>query len=541
VVSIIHVLNNNTPNTDCNSALPSAVDAPFNSYAKQNEPTCLENTRVDVLRRIYDWADGQDERCIFWLSGLAGTGKTTIARTIARQYSHKSLAASFFFSRGGGDVGHAGKFVTSIAMQLANNVPPLRRYICEAITECRDIVTQSLRDQWRQLVLGPLLKLDGNRRPLYILVVDALDECDDENHIRTIVQLLTEARPLKTARLRVFLTSRPEIPIRHEFRQIPDAEYQDFVLHNISLSTIEHDIYIFLEYNLRLIGQERSLDACWPGEQVIKHLVQNASGLFIWAATACRFIREGKRFAPNRLSKILEGGSSSVPAPEKQLNEIYITVLQNSIYPHYTYEEKEYQYRMLRLILGSLVILFSPLSAFSLGILLGVAKMEVDQTLVDLHTILDIPKDQIRPLRLHHPSFRDFLLDKERCGDSNFWVDMTQAHQTLVSNCIRLMSDTLKQDICDVDAPGTLVTNVESSRVEQYLHPEVQYACLYWVQHLQKSSELLYDHHQIHQFLQEHLLHWLEALSWMRKTAEGIQAIVSLESIALVSLLLARY
>jgi hypothetical protein len=73
------------------------------------------------------------------------------------------------------------------------------------------------------------------------------------------------------------------------------------VLHNISPAIVDHDISIFLEYNLKVIKQERALDAGWPSEEVIKRLVQSASGLFIWAATACRFIRKGKRFPTKRL------------------------------------------------------------------------------------------------------------------------------------------------------------------------------------------------------------------------------------------------
>src|SRR5579862_2828960 len=108
------------------STLPTAADAPFNAYQRRHDPTCLPDTRVDLLRDIYSWADGQDERCIFWLNGLAGTGKSTIARTVARRcLDQKRLGASFFFSRGGGDVGHAGKFVTSIAWQLASSVSSL--------------------------------------------------------------------------------------------------------------------------------------------------------------------------------------------------------------------------------------------------------------------------------------------------------------------------------------------------------------------------------------------------------------------------------
>jgi len=467
---------------------------------------------------------------------MAGTGKSTIARTVAAEnHKRKCLGASFFFSRGGGDVSHAGKFFTSIATQLANTIPPLRPYICEAIAECPDITTQFLRNQWRQLILGPLLKLNSNSRPFsYILVVDALDECDDENHIRIILQLLTEVQSLKTIRLRIFLTSRPEIPIRYGFLQMQDTEHQDFVLHrDISPSTVEHDISIFLEHNLRRIREERSLDASWPGEETIRDLIRNASGLFIWAATACRFIREGL-FVEERLHTLLEGGSST-DTPEEYLNKIYVTVLQNSIRPSYLHQERQELYSMLKCILGGIVILFSPLSSGSLSKLLRITKPKLGQALNSLHAILDIPKDQAPPIRLHHPSFRDFLLNKDRCGE--FWVNEKEAHRTLLANCIRLMSESLKQDICGVGAPGTLVANVESSWVEQCLPPEVQYACLYWVQHLQKSGELLHDDHQAHQFLQVHLLHWLEALVWMRKMSEGILAIISLESISLVSFL----
>jgi hypothetical protein len=100
-------------------------------------------------------------------------------------------------------------------------------------------------------------------------------------------------------------------------------------------------------------------------------------------------------------------------------------------------------------------------------------------------------------------------------------VDKKQAHLTLADSYIQRMSN-LKQDICGVNAPSTLVDNIASSRVEQCISPEIQYACLYWVQHLQGSGEQLYDDDQVHRFLQVHLLHWLEALSWMRKTSEAI-------------------
>ncbi|OCK74397.1 hypothetical protein K432DRAFT_310798, partial [Lepidopterella palustris CBS 459.81] len=65
-----------------------------------------------------------NERYIFWLSGWAGTGKLAIARTIARKYYNKEyFIASFSFSRGGGDVSHAGKFAGTILQSWLRDAP----------------------------------------------------------------------------------------------------------------------------------------------------------------------------------------------------------------------------------------------------------------------------------------------------------------------------------------------------------------------------------------------------------------------------------
>jgi len=517
--------------------LPCAIEAPFNTYQRRHDPTCLPDTRVDLLRDIHHWAGGDNE-LIYWLSGLAGTGKSTIARTVAQHYCDKNrLGASFFFSRGGGDVGHANKFVTSLACQLASSIPTLHHHIWDAARGNSDIANRSLREQWHQLILHPLSKLDVTGcQTWYVLVVDALDECAGEDDIRIILHLLAEIRSLERIRLRVFLTSRPEIPVRHGFYQIPDEDHQDFVLHNISPSVVDKDIAVFIEYHLKAIWQERSLVASWPGEDTVRLLVQAACGMFIWAATACRYIREGKRFAATRLNTILKGRPGSVSEPEKHLDEIYTTVLSQSVSSEFSDEEKKESYRLLRQVLGTIVIIFSPLSTRSLQELLHVTKDDIDQTLADLHSVVDIPSDQIHPLRLHHPSFRDFLLSKDRCLESDLWVDETQAHQMLVDGCLRLLSTSLKQDICKLNTPGTLAAKIDSRRVGQYLQPEIQYACLYWIQHLERSKAQLCDDDQVHQFLQQHFLHWVEALGWMGKVSEGVHAIVFLESLASVSI-----
>jgi hypothetical protein len=190
-------------------------------------------------------------------------------------------------------------------------------------------------------------------------------------------------------------------------------------------------------------------------------------------ATAYRFIREGKRFAKKRLTLILEGGSSTVTEPEKYLNKIYLTVLEHSICPAYTGEEKEELCSTLRHILGSIVVLLSPLSTHSLSRLLHVTKQDVDQTLDDLHAILDIPENQTRSLSLHHPLFRDFLLDKDKCTDSRFWVDEKKTNGALANSCLELMSKKLRSDICSLRSPGTLAAEVQWDAINQYLPKEV--------------------------------------------------------------------
>ena len=185
------------------------------------------------------WSADPCERIIFWLNGMAGTGKSTIARTITRTLTEQDrLAANFFFSRGRGDLSHTGKLFSTVARQLAANSRTLKYYICEAIAQHDNISQQSMRDQWTKLVYQPLLKLQGDPQSPRILVsvVDALDECGRQEDIRTLLQLLTEARDLKNIQLRVLITSRPEVPIRLGFHAISGSVHEDFVLHEIPVA-----------------------------------------------------------------------------------------------------------------------------------------------------------------------------------------------------------------------------------------------------------------------------------------------------------------
>ncbi|KAI9766763.1 MAG: hypothetical protein M1839_004767 [Geoglossum umbratile] len=508
-----------------------AAAASFNSYDRRNDSDCIQNTRVGLLQDIREWADGNDKRPIFWLRGLAGTGKSTIARTIAHYYhDRRRLAASFFFSRDiGGDVRDARKFFTTIAAQLAHTSDPLGDHICNAINQKSDVVNQAPREQWRQLILEPLLKLQCSAPRLsLVLVIDALDECENEDDIQTIVNLLSEAKLLRTVRLRILITSRPEIPIRQSFDKVPDTEHHDFVLHDISRSIVDHDIRVFIRYRFGAIREERMFDLEWPSEETVEALVEHASGLFIWAATACRFIKDGGRFTEKRLSTIL-GSDISTTAPEKGLDTIYLRVLQSSIHIDFDEHETNEHCSILRKALGAIVTLFASLSIDSFARLVNIDAKYIDESLGDLHAILDIRKDRHLPIRLHHPSFRDFLLNRKRCDDLRFWVNESVAHELIAGSCIDLLSAELRRDICGLHEPGAIAGDVSYQKIEKNFSTALQYACQYWVQHLKRSDVQLEDNGKTYSFLQQHLLHWFEALSLLGKTSEAVLEIQILE------------
>ena len=350
------------------TTLPIAPQAAFDSLENQHGPTCLPNTRLELLQNIEEWADGPHERCIYWLNGIAGTGKSTIARTVAKiHHDQGNLGASFFFSRGGGDVGHADRVGPTLAVQLAARIPAVRRHICEAIQENKNMASNSLRDQWDQLILNPLLKLDYNSPPLLVvLVIDALDECASERDIRIFLRLLALSGSPSNIRLRIFISSRPESPIRIGFSHIPQIKCQVFVLHDIVPTILDRDLRLFFKHRFKAIREERGFATDWPGIQIIRRLVEVSCGSFSWASTACRFIRDGRRQGRRRISILIKDNGTGA-TPNKQLDEIYITVLKDTIEQGYTDEEKQELYELLRKVLGSIVILFSLLSMDSLA------------------------------------------------------------------------------------------------------------------------------------------------------------------------------
>ena len=333
------------------------------------------------------------------------------------------------------------------------------------------------------------------------------------------LRLLEQMKDIKPVSLRVFVTSRPELPIRLGFKQMSDGTYRDLILHEVPRNTIERDIRLFLEYELAKIREQRSINAPWPEERQIYILVNMAVPLFIFAATVCRFLGEAKGNPRRRLNDILKYDAEEI---SKQ-DVTYLPVM-NHLFSGYGEREKEKLSVEFQNIVGSIVVLETPLSVISLAALLDLPKEDIRCRLDSLHSVLSIPTDERLPVRLLHLSFRDFLLDSPTREKSPFRVDGSEAHKKLATKCLQLMctSKGLKQNMCNLSSPGSFRSDIDKQLLDGALPAELRYACRYWAYHLQQSKWYICDEDQVHEFLQEYVLYWLEAMSLIGEMSETI-------------------
>jgi hypothetical protein len=498
------------------------------------------------LNNIMTWArrrsdNNGDDKFVYWLNGIAGTGKTTIARTIAHTCTEEGiLGASFFLSiSDGGDRASARTFVTSVARQLANISPALR--------ERRDIASQALHMQWRQLVLRPLVaaarEADGSVNPspsasatltlrrgaCCVLVIDAVDECASESEIMGLLRLMA-APPanIRAAHLRAFITSRPEVPVRCGFCDLGAQRLQQLIPHEIEPAAINRDIRTYFNSRLSGIAIECGIDAGWPGADAVNKLVEMARGLFVWAATACHYIHPSP-LIDNRLSDILEGHAVAA-GPKQGLRRICLTVLRNSVAGVTGEGEREEAYKRLRVVLGAVVTLFLPLSGLSLAQLLDKSEILVYSTHRSLHSIANIPENRNGVIQLHHASYRDFLLIEDSCDDANFYVAETAMHRFLAVRCLELMKRHLKRDIWDLRLPDSPSPTIDSPLLERCLLFAVRYACCFWAQHIQEAQDWGNFVEDVRHFFDKHFLHWLEAMVLVGKISYSIEIVADLES-----------
>ena len=523
----------------CLAKLPVAEGSSFDSYMNQHEDLCLPETRTELRQQIAEWGTSRHGKCIFWLNGKAGTGKSTISRTVAHSFSEQGLlGGSFFFKRGEGDRGNARRLISTIARQLAASTPQLLPGILKAIQDDPDIPSKSLQIQFDQLLLQPLLNLaqTDQRTGMRVMVIDALDECEHEDNIRLILRLLPQLHESGSVHLRIFLTSRPELPIRLGFGQLEDNEHQDLVLHEIPRHIIEHDIYVFLKAKFSKTRQDysvkgRRLPPDWPGDDNLRTLVTMAAPLFVFAATVYRFVNE--RSPEKRLAAILKDPAATSAS---KLNGTYIPIL-NQVLKDQSDPNGGVSTELVqefREIVGVIILLFAPLSVNTLGRLLDIPNDDICEQLAPLHSVLNIPEDVDMSIRTFHLSFRDFLLHPTTREKTPFWVDESEVHQKLTGRCLLLLHG-LKKNICRLASEGVSRSEVSLETINECLSSELQYACRYWIQHLVQGKDQEAAMHSAFLFLRKHFLHWVEAMSLLGLMSEVVGLITLLQSAIHVS------
>ena len=524
--------------------LAYAGDALFNSYdTEQRHRMCLENTRVEVLEQAMEWSADNSSRCIFWLKGLAGTGKSTIASTVAfRLKAENRPVATFFFKRGHGDLSHVRKLIPTIVRHLSVHSPFYKQDIVAVIKKEPDLGNSAnFREQFEKLLVEPvrgLLHANPVHTKFYI-IMDALDECEEERDLRMLLKLMAKTDNLPQLGLKILVTSRPELSIRNGFEEIPSIFHRNLALEDVPRSEVDRDIRTYLSHKLKEVQRQFHLRADWPDEQDINTLASKAGGLFIFAATACRYIGDSPQAKPDRRLKQI----CSTVAPNKlmteELDQMYTIILQNSTRGRYTKEERQEAQESFQHIVGSIVSLLEPLPIFQLFNLLKgdqvPSLVELKGALRTLHAVIHVPDDSNAPVRHLHLSFRDFLLDPNRCPNRYFWVDERRVHRNLVADCLRLLSSPLSRNIGHLPSPGPLRSEVDSKTIDQALSPAIQYACQHWAEHAQRGELVVDDHGPVHLFLRTHFLHWLRCMSLMGMISEAIGTLLMLVDMTNVS------
>ncbi|KZP11260.1 hypothetical protein FIBSPDRAFT_654574, partial [Athelia psychrophila] len=451
---------------------------------------CTERTRIDVIEKINTWTATDTGPPVFWLNGSAGTGKSTIAFTVAKSFKERGiLGASFFCSRDDATCSNHKLIFPSIAHQLAHFHPEFRRLLADVVKERPDIVHSDVAYQLQELIVQPL----GSIRDFpsgCVVVIDALDECKDDSTISVILAALSRHVD-KLASLKIFLTSRPESNIKLGFGDsVMQGATRRLILHEIQLSTVEADIKTFIVAQLEIVRREYELDQSWPPDMEIDSLSMLSCGLFIFAATAIKFIQDRNYHdSQGQLGRIIGNAillKDDLSDPRHHLDQLYLQVLMNA-HPKPSSELAE----RLRLLLGTIVLLQDPLSFHGIQQLLKhqlVNRFEAQsmrQTLVRLHSIILVPESDNDIIRTLHPSFFDFITSPNRCSISQLLVDTSRQHTLLLAACLRTMQG-LKRNVCELPDPSALNSEVAdlSARIVKFIPPELQYACRHWGTHL---------------------------------------------------------
>ena len=468
-----------------------------------------------------------DKSPVCWLNGLAGTGKSTIAQTIAeRTFADGRLGASFFCSRDSEDRSDLQSIFPTIAVQLARKYTAFRSAFVPLVQSDPGIAQELPYSQMDKLIVRPLVRSAVST----VIIIDALDECNDEGTTSTILSVLGRLIS-KIPNVKFFLTGRPEPRIQTGFRLPLLKRVTDvFALHDVEPRFVTDDVRLFLKHSfLEIANCRRGLDG-WPTNKEIEHLCERVAGFFLYAVATIKFIDERGADPRNRLNLLLRSPENSVHEAKTKfkanttLDSLYTSILQEAFGDDDPDNDPK-----IRSVLGVMLLVANPISPSMIATLLGLDVDDVSPCLSSIHSVLILQEDINCPVQPFHKSFTDFIIDPERCTNLRFHISPSYHHSQLLVSCLDLMGRMLEKNMCKLP-DGVANSDVDDlkERIEEYIDPTLQYACRSWHAHLFGGRSTSVNTPEItsalHRFMENKFLFWLEVLSVLGAVTSAVDA-----------------
>ena len=496
-----------------------------------NRQGCLRGTRVDVLQQLEDWLEHEQGQHVFWLNGLAGTGKSTIAQTFAEiTFAEGKLGASFFCSRDFENRSNLQVIFPTLAFQLACQYPLFREKLLQVLRANRGIEHGSLCSQLEMFIIGPFQAM---QTPTLILI-DALDECRDEEPASALLSVLARYVD-KIPLVKFFITGRPEPRIRSGFRlELLRPHTEVLRLHDVKPDLVDDDIKLFLKTRLTEVVKNRSgcsFTEDWPSSQDIDALCKKATGFFIYASTIVKFVASQHHPPNERLALIISLPQDTSHEGRSGINLLYTQVLEQAFQ-----DVDQDFYLHLRSVVGAVSLICHPLSIKTLSNLLGNcgSPSRIYNALRALHSLLLVPENMEEPVRIFHKSFPDFLTDPKRCTDKQFFIDPQIHHRAILFSCLKLMEERLGKNICGLD-DYVILSEVGDLTAHRKAHigDALEYACHFWATHLVRTASSSLDIEEVQRaidkFFTSCFLFWIEVLSLFGSLEVGVYVLSDIE------------
>ena len=472
------------------------------------EKGCLAGTRESVIQDLCDVLNdpAEDAPRVCLLIGVAGSGKSAVAHSIARLYDgQKRLGSSYCFASTDVARRNPQNLFSTIARDLSGHDARYKSALWGVVKDNRALRgSTSPSEQVEQFIIEPSKQLDAIG-PL-VIIIDALDESGDQGSRRQLLQAISKQVAENTLpnNLRFLITARPESDI---LAALPSGSH---LVHkrmgDIPEEIIEGDIKKFIHHSLH---QYPELELSWPNEEWCRLLVRHSQRLFQWAATACNFVQGIGAIGLNpskRLKILLQSDNRASVRP---LDELYRTILVQL----FTFDDAR---RSFQEVMAVLLALKEPLPLTSLSTLFdsGSDEVNVRDIIKPMGSLLDGVLDEEKPIRPLHTSFRDFLLDETRSAAFHVRI-LPHLSLSLGRGLLACMRDMLKFNICDLKDSRLRNSAVPdlSDQVNKAIPPHLSYSCQYWMDHLQHvncTPELL---DEVTLFFKDFFAYWLEVIS----------------------------